>query len=406
MSNSSGKVCLVCGFEGCETIETDLTDSMSTAGDQSILPVADQSEQIQQASRLLAVSKSTLICGLDSLDLDAQMAAWKLADQSRAIVDTSLTKHSHAAVQSLQRKGKVSATYGEIRRRSDLIVIWDCNLQRQHSCLLRMFTRDQMLNREIIFVGASDAPMAAMADRVFALNTTKDRNAMVRLICRLRAITAGKTIYDDQYGEHDLPAAEVQELFYKLASASYGSLFYSHGEQDWEFDFETESLLRLVSELNSIAPLVSVAVRNDGNGLGAENILTLTSGFPFGISLQRGHAESTGSLYTASEMLRRAACDLILLCGNAKLNGGAEIPNWMRAELTRVTVVQLAPQPDDFADVFLACPVVRPKHTFAGNVFRGDGVVLTGSKPDTNRSAEFVLQSLIAACQNTSISNT
>ena len=90
MSNSSGKVCLVCGFEGCETIETDLTDSMSTAGDQSILPVADQSEQIQQASRLLAVSKSTLICGLDSLDLDAQMAAWKLADQSRAIVDLSL----------------------------------------------------------------------------------------------------------------------------------------------------------------------------------------------------------------------------------------------------------------------------------------------------------------------------
>ena len=82
MPISSGKVCLICGYEDCETVQQRFTESRHCDDEQSArISLADQSEQIQQAANLLAASKSTLICGLSNVQLNAQMAAWKLADQ-------------------------------------------------------------------------------------------------------------------------------------------------------------------------------------------------------------------------------------------------------------------------------------------------------------------------------------
>ena len=118
----SGKICSICGFDNCETI------TKSLAEHELVIDV-DQSQQIQTAANLLVKSQATLICGIDCLPLGAQMAAWKLADQAATIIDSSLTAHNRAAIQSLQRHGKVSATYGEIANRSDRIVFWDCGLE-------------------------------------------------------------------------------------------------------------------------------------------------------------------------------------------------------------------------------------------------------------------------------------
>ena len=405
MPISSGKVCLICGYEDCETVQQRFTESRHCDDEQSArISRVDQSERIQQAANLLAASKSTLICGLDNVDLNAQMAAWKLADQSRAIIDISLSHRSHASIQSLQRHGKVSATYGEIASRSDLIVIWDCDLQPKHPCLLRMLTSDQVKNRKVVFVGRSDSPMAKLANQVYHLDTTNDRHPMIRLVCRLRAKVAGRTLHHDQFDERDLPADKVEELIGLLTNANYGSLLFAPGEDDWEFDLETESLLQFVNELNSITPLVCMGIRDDANGLGAENILTLASGFPMAINLQRGLATSAGSVYNAPEVLRRSACDVILLCGNANQNGSNAVPDWLHTELVKVTVIQLAPQPEEFTDLFIACPTISPGHAFTGNVFRGDGMVLSGATPDVDHSAELILQSILAAYRATSVS--
>ena len=184
MSPAPAKVCPLCGFKDCETISQRRSADVSSADDSHLL---NQSQQIEAVARLLAKSQSTLICGLDCLDSDAQMAAWRIADQVRAIVDSSLTNSSHAAIQSMQRYGKVAATYGEVRSRSDLLVFWDCDLRPQHACLLRLITSRCVAERKIAFVGPADSPMTEFADFVFAVNTTENRNAMIRLICRLRA---------------------------------------------------------------------------------------------------------------------------------------------------------------------------------------------------------------------------
>ena len=254
MPTSSARVCPLCGFDDCETVSqfsadkhADAVESQSTA-----TRSLNQSQQIQAAARLLAASKSTLICGLNCLDMAAQMAAWKLADQANAIVDSSLNKTSHAATQSMQKHGKVSATYGEISSRSDLFVFWDCDLQTKHACLLRLISKNQVPNRKIIFVGAPNSPMAALADLVFPVDLAQNRIPMVRLICRLRALVAGRHLPDDHYSDRDLPQVKVHELFDVLQNASYGSLFFDCHDQDWEFELETESLLQLVSKFNSI----------------------------------------------------------------------------------------------------------------------------------------------------------
>ena len=387
----SGKICSICGFDNCETI------TKSLAEHELVIDV-DQSQQIQTAANLLVKSQATLICGIDCLPLGAQMAAWKLADQAATIIDSSLTAHDRAAIQSLQRHGKVSATYGEIANRSDRIVFWDCGLEHQ-PCLLRMLTAKPVAGRKVVFVGGADSPMAKRAEHVFAVDVTKDRNAMVRLICRLRAKVLGKELHDDQFNQTDLPAEQVQQLFDLFASASYNSLFFASRGTDGEFDFETESLLRFVTEFNSIGPLVGMKIRDDQNGLGAETVLTLASGFPSAISLRRGYAESTGTIHSAAEVLRRSACDTVLLFGNTNINGSS-IPNWIQDELERLTVIQIADQQEPLADVYIACPVVQIGQPFVGKVLRGDGVMLSCSAANVGSSAESILEFLTNAYQS------
>ena len=391
MSSTPGKVCSICGFENCQTVAKSFAQ-YEFVGD------ADQSQQIQAAASLLVKSQATLICGINCLPLDAQMAAWKFADQTRSIIDSSLTTHNYAAIQSLQRHGKVSATYGEIANRSDLIVFWNCDLERQ-PCLLQVLTDKPVVGRKVVFVGDADSPMAKRADYVFAMNVTKDRNAMVRLICRLRAKVSGKNLHSDRINQTDLPADQVQQLFDLLTGASYGSLFFASDETDGEFDLETESLLRFVTEFNSIGPLVGIKVRDDQNGLGAETVLTLASGFPSVISLRRGYAESTGTIHSAAEVLRRSACDTVLLFGNTNINGSS-IPNWIQDELERLTVIQIADQQEPLADVYIACPVVQIGQPFVGKVLRGDGVMLSCSAANVGSSAESILEFLTNAYQS------
>ena len=395
MSSTPGKVCSICGFENCQTVAKSFAQ-YEFVGD------ADQSQQIQATASLLVKSQATLICGINCLPLDAQMAAWKFADQTRSIIDSSLTTHNYAAIQSLQRHGKVSATYGEIANRSDLIVFWNCDLERQ-PCLLQVLTDKPVVGRKVVFVGDADSPMAKRADYVFAMNVTKDRNAMVRLICRLRAKVSGKNLHSDRINQTDLPADQVQQLFDLLTGASYGSLFFASDETDGEFDLETESLLRFVTEFNSIGPLVGIKVRDDQNGLGAETVLTLASGFPSAISLRRGYAESTGAMYSAAEVLRRSACDTVLLFGNTNKNSSADIPNWMRDELERLSVIQFAGQHEAFADVFVSCPVVQARQPFAGKVLRSDGVMLSCPATNAGHSAESILESLTNAYQQVAV---
>ena len=402
MSKSPAKVCPLCGFNDCENVQQNFDFKHGRAGtNQSVLTQSpDQSQQIEAAARLLAKSKSPLICGLNCLDIAAQMAAWKLADQVHAIIDSSLTNHSHAATQSLQKHGKVSATYGEISSRSDLLVFWDCDLQAKHACLLRLLTNGQVPNRKIVFVGSHDSPMAETADIVFPMDLSRSRNSMVQLICRLRALVGDQPLLDDRFSDDDLPRAKVQELFRVLQTASYGSLFFDCHQPDWEFDLETESLLQLVNEFNSIRPLVGVKIRDDVNGLGAETVLTLASGFPAAINLQRGRTESSGTLYSAVEVLRRSACDTILLCGNTDDNASRLNPDWLQDRLQRATVIQLAPRSEIFTDVFIACPTLEFGKPFAGEVFRGDGAMLSAVIPDAEFSAETIFNSLADAFQN------
>ena len=395
MPATPGIVCSICGFENCETMVQSFAEHKS-AGD------TDQSLPIQAVARLLAKSQSTLICGIDCLSLDAQMAAWKLADQTRSFIDQSLLPHNRADIQTLQRHGKVSATYGEIANRSDLIVFWDCDLERQR-CLLKMLAGKPLAGRKIVFVGDANSPMAKCADHVFAVDVSRNRDAIVRLICRLRAKVSGKKLFDDRYNESDLPAGRVEELFGFLAGASYGSLFYASCETDWQFDFETESLLRFVTEFNSIRPLVGMKVRDDQNGLGAETVLTLASGFPNAISLRRGYTESNGAMYSAAEVLRCSGCDTVLLFGNANKIGSLSISNWMQGELERLTVIQFGGQHESFADVYVTCPVVQARQPFAGKVLRGDGVMLSCAAPNTSRSAKSILESLANAYQQAAV---
>jgi formylmethanofuran dehydrogenase subunit B len=337
---------------------------------------------IAQAAKILVDAQAPLIFGLDQIDSASQMAAWKLADRLQATIDSSASNASRSAMQTLHRYGKVSATYGEIRNRSDLLVFWDCDIQSSHACLLELLTDRDVENRQIIFVGDASTATAKIADLVFPLDTP-DRSASVQLIHALSAMCSGAKTSAELVAGCGLSNEQVQQLFQLMKSVSYGSLFFKQHDPASEFDLESNAITLLIQRLNSVTRFVGSKLRADFNGVGAETVLSLASGFPYAINLNQRIGRYTGLAHSAAETLIRRNCDAVLMLGEFDTERVDDrIQNW----LEKIPVVQLAAAPSDLASVFI------PIEAATGDFFRADGVML--SMLPTNSSAAEVLAAI------------
>lgn len=374
-------VCPHCGFDDCES-QAGRQTPFHNALDSGSAPASQPNEKtaIDAATELLSNAISPLICGLNCLNSQSQFAAWKLADRLRATVDTTMTNRNRAAVQTFQRYGKVTATYGEIRNRSDLIVFWDCDLDSHAACLASLI-KDGKTERKIVFVGDKTSTKAKNADVVFSIPTTNDRGQFISFICSLRTKLAGVTCTQTRTRSAPPLASEVDRLVNLLIDCDYGCLFFKQHASESEFDLETESLMLLVRELNSKTRFVGSKLRDDLNGLGAETVLTLASGFPQAINLSRSSAQHAGLNYSAATMLNRGAVDVVVLFGDAKTH---DISTDVLNQLAKVKVIQIGRFADDFADVFIPADTLERAGKVDGLVFRGDGAMLQGCDESQN----------------------
>jgi formylmethanofuran dehydrogenase subunit B len=371
-------VCHYCGFDDCESQSRGLTTGKPSTGGCLISGTkASENAAIDAAKEMLARATAPLVCGLNCLDSESQIAAWKLADRLRATVDTTLTNRNRAAVQTFQRYGKVTATYGEIKNRSDLIVLWDCDLESHAKCLA-LLIGDTKIKRRVVFVGDKNSPGAENADLVFAVPTRSnhDRDRFIQLAYLLRTKLAGVGCDSAKIALTGLSVTDTESLFQILTECDYGCLFFKQHSDESEFDLETESLMLLVRELNSKTRFVGSKLRDDLNGLGAETVLTLASGFPQAVNLSRSFARQSGLSYSAATLLARSAVDVVVLFGQLETH---QLSTELVGRLSNAKVIQIGPAADDFADVFIAGRTLDGTAETSGSVFRGDGAMLNGS---------------------------
>jgi formylmethanofuran dehydrogenase subunit B len=333
---------------------------------------------IIEAQRLIAQSKSPLICSLEGLGMAAQSAAWRLADRIRATIDVSLNRSGRGGVNALQRVGRVTATMGEVAQRSDLVLLWFVDPQVTQPRLWERAIRPKHdPHRVVVVVDEYETLSARQATQFICL----DRSKATRALSVLRALLTGSQLHQTAVTEQTgFEASSWGSLLDQLLNSNYGA-WLSRAGADSEFDAESESLGKLIRLLNDSTRFVNLSLRHDYNALGAENVLAWSSGFTSSVNLNRSFPRSCFTEYSAESLLIDRGCDLILLTSMVGLEDAwqklAPAAQSHFEQTPKIILNELGAHPT--AKRFQAhveFSVARPGYNGAGDFCRQDDVLI------------------------------
>ena len=346
---------------------------------------------LDRAAALLAEARGGLLVVLGAeLTVSAYGAALALADALGAATDGITSVPAAAGILAAQRRGRATATLGEIRNRADLIIYWgvdpDLRYPRYRSRYtavpraLHLADGDHPRTVVSVSVGGDAGP----ADAEFQLALTPDQE--LTALAELRAGLQGRHL-----GGVGLPPG-LAELAGRLTQAKYVAIVHD-GEPTAERRTaeRIEALIGLTQALNGPTRAALSTLRAGGNRNGAEAVSTWQTGFPFAADFSRGAPR-----YQAH---RRAGTAEAALPSAVLVVGAPEsLAEPLRSSLNRVPVVVIGPRASAApypARVAIDTGVAGIHE--AGIGYRMDDIPLPLQAPLPGpRSAEAVLRDLLA----------
>ena len=276
---------------------------------------------LADAAAMLTGARRVLVYLAPDISCDAQRTAIAIADKLHAVVDSVSSTTVAAGILAAQRRGRVAATFTEVRNRADLLVYWAVDPAQRYPRFRERYgegAESPLLaaGRSIIAVdvGNRRGPDSA-AERVAFAGTDE-----TRAIRALRAHVAGRALGD---AAGDVMTRAVQ-LADRIASAHYPVIVYdAEPEEDEPAPARAESLTALAQELNARGRCSLCALRGGGNRGGAEAVLTWQTGYPMTVDFSRGVPRYRPD-DTATTLLRRGDVDVLLCVGNPSAMRGVE----------------------------------------------------------------------------------
>jgi formylmethanofuran dehydrogenase subunit B len=369
---------------GCEIAQGwFLTDQPDHAG----FPVAEidgqpatMAEAANRTAALLAGARAPVILGLSGSTNETVAAALQLADAIGALVDPTGSSQALARSLALARVGRVSATLGEVKNRADVVVFWGADPVRMHP---RHWERYSVMpsgrfvpsgraGRTVVVVDDHRSATAEQADHFLEI----DRKHEFEILWTLRALVKGVEIDGDRVRTTaGVDIERLRRLAGVFKAARYGAMFHVPPQKSQaltESSAIVEAVHGLVRELNRHSRFVILGMGETGNPTGAEAVMTWQTGFPTGVDLSAGFPASLPGVSSASERLRRAEIDVLLVVGSSGLTPADHAPG-------RQQRIMIAPPEAPGARVnatAVRCHAATPGLDESGTVMRSDGVAL------------------------------
>ena len=312
-------------------------------------------EAIAQVATALKQSRSPLFVGLENLSTQSQQAVMNLVRASGATVDSSSDNIGRGNMFAMQKRGRVTATLGEIKSRSNLVVFWFCDPVADHEDFF-----DQFIGKdcETIVVAPQPNATSKVATRFIELSSEQVVHAIWAMRARLKKV--------DSPNAANL-SPKFLELADQLATSQYGALIWGSEHTDAEFDLQADGIHAMIRELNQLTRFVGLPYRRDANGLSAENVSTWSLGFPFAVNWNRQKPRQYWLEYSDSAMSDRSEWDFIL-----------------SFEIGEVTITSLA---NEHRQAFQMClPVAQFGIEESGDGCRFDDVSFTLQATGTSNS--------------------
>jgi len=240
------------------------------------------------ASLLRAAHGRVFVFLGDELTCEAQRLVLGIADRLHAVADGVVSETAANGILAGQRRGRASATLGEIRNRADLVLYWATDPDERypryrsryagHPSGLHLGTGQQVRTVISVSVGADAGPTEA--DLHLAFRPEQE----IAVLAELRARLAGRSL-----GDAAGPAAELTDLSERLTRAKYVAIVHDgEGSRDSRSPDRTEALIALAQALNGPTRAALSTLRGGGNRAGAEAVTTWQTGFPFAVDFSRG----------------------------------------------------------------------------------------------------------------------
>ncbi len=241
--------------------------------------------------------------------------------------------------------GKVTCTLGEVKNRADFIVYWGGNPAECHP---RHFTKYTLMqkspflprgrkDRTMVLVDIRETKSVKASDVFLQVRPGKD----FELITILRAMIKDQPISEAQVAETGLTIEQLQDFVARMKAAKYGVFFFGMGlSMTRGKHMNSAALLTLAAEMNAFTKFVAMPMRGHGNVTGADVIMRWQTGYPFGISFNRGYPRYNPGEFSTVDVLVRGDTDCAFIIG---ADPGATMPQPAIDHLAKVPTIVLDP---------------------------------------------------------------
>ena len=233
-----------------------------------------------------------------------------IADRIGGCVDTTTSVCHGPTAMAFQSVGEVTCSLGEVKNRADFVMFWGSNPAESHPRHWgRYSTMPKGLSvpngrkdRTVVVVDVRRSKSAPAADLLFADQAAQDFEAL----WVLRGLARGAA-FDSQVGDEiGIPLAALEDLMQRMKKCKFGVLFFGMGlSMTRGKHLNVEAALALVRDLNDFTRFYAKPMRGHGNVTGADNVVSWQTGYPFGVSLQRGYPRFNPGEFTTVDTLSR-----------------------------------------------------------------------------------------------------
>ena len=241
--------------------------------------------------------------------------------------------------------GKVTCTLGEVKNRADFIVYWGGNPAECHP---RHFTKYTLMqkskflprgrkDRTVVMVDIRETKSVKAADIFLQVRPGKD----FELMTILRAMVKDQEVSDEQIAETGLTRDQLTDLNARMKGARFGVMFFGMGlSMTRGKHMNSAALLTLAAEMNAFTKFVAMPMRGHGNVTGADVIMRWQTGYPFGISFNRGYPRYNPGEFSTVDVLVRGDTDCAFIIG---ADPGATMPQPAIDHLAKIPTIVLDP---------------------------------------------------------------
>ncbi len=257
---------------------------------------ADVEAALHRAAELLRAARRPLLHGFDAATVEDARAAVALADRLGALVATDGISGAWPGAPALPLRGASTATLGEIRDRSRLVVIWREDPDATHPRLLDRLgfgagspsrpgadsPSRVRAERTLVVVDDRDTATARRADLRLGWGRERDLEALTSLHLLQRRLAPPTS---------DLEP-ELQGLLERLDTVPHAAFVYgSRLTSDAGGQRRMLALNELVRALCHDRHVVTLALPVATGTTGAQDVLAWQTGYPGNVDFADGHPE-------------------------------------------------------------------------------------------------------------------